>query len=68
MPKASDRKINILHLIDSAGIGGGERYLLDLVKYSGRQFEHVVVLPYSGPFQKMLEDRGCRYFVIKYHC
>jgi glycosyltransferase involved in cell wall biosynthesis len=59
-----EKKITILHLIDSAGVSGGERYLLDLIKHSNEIFEHIVVLPYSGPFELMLKDRGYRYVII----
>jgi glycosyltransferase involved in cell wall biosynthesis len=58
------KKIAILHVIDSAGIAGGERYLLDLIKYSGNQFEHTVVLPYSGPFERMLKACDYRYHIV----
>jgi glycosyltransferase involved in cell wall biosynthesis len=57
-------KIKILHLIDSAEISGGERYLLDLIKHTDRFFEHHVVLPYPGPFEGMLREHHCRYLLI----
>ena len=50
--------IDILHLIDSAGLAGGERYLLDLVRYSGPTFRHRVVLYRPGPLEEMLEHEG----------
>ena len=58
------KKITILHLIQSAGVAGGERYILDLIKYSSNAFEHIVVLPFPGPFEQMLKDRGYRYIII----
>jgi len=58
------KKITILHLIQSAGVAGGERYILDLIKYSSNAFEHIVVLPFPGPFEQMLKDSGYRYIII----
>lgn len=57
-------KIRTLHLIDSAEIAGGQRYLLDLVKHSDSDFEHIVVLSYEGPFVKLLKDQNCNYILI----
>jgi len=57
-------KIKILHLIDSAGIAGGERYLLDLIRHSDPSFEHFVILSSAGPFERMLKDQNCRYVFI----
>ncbi len=50
--------LDILHLIDSAGLAGGERYLLDLIRYSGPPFRHRVVLYRPGPLEEMLEQEG----------
>jgi glycosyltransferase involved in cell wall biosynthesis len=57
-------KIKIAHLIDSAGIAGGERYLLDLIRHSDPSFEHFVILSSAGPFERMLKDQNCRYVFI----
>ena len=50
--------LDILHLIDSAGLAGGERYLLDLIRCSGPPFRHRVVLYRPGPLEEMLEQEG----------
>ena len=60
----SSSKIKILHLIDSAEVAGGERYLLDLIKHSDPTFEHFVILSSAGPFEKMLKDQHFRYELI----
>jgi glycosyltransferase involved in cell wall biosynthesis len=57
-------KITVLHILSSAGIGGGERYVLDLIKYSGESFRHIVAVPYRGPFEQQLRDRGFDYFIV----
>ena len=56
--------IKILHVIGSSENGGGERYIYDLIKYSNEQFSHKVVLPYYGPFEKMLNNAKFDYLVI----
>jgi glycosyltransferase involved in cell wall biosynthesis len=53
-----------LHLIDSAEVAGGQRYLLDLIRHSSPSFEHIVVLAYQGPFEGMLKDQKCPYVPI----
>jgi hypothetical protein len=40
--------LKILHLIDSSGIAGGERYLVDLIRYSVSDSVHRVVLAAQG--------------------
>lgn len=54
----SRHPIDILHLIDSAGLAGGERYLSDLIRYSGPSFRHRVVLYQPGPLEDMLDQEG----------
>ena len=49
--------------MSSAELGGGERYLLDVLANSDKLFKHIVVLPYKGQFIKMLK-KGCQYCVI----
>jgi len=61
---ASKKKVTILHIIDSGEIAGGERYILDLMKNSSNEFKHIVVLPYSGPFEQMLKAHDYRYMVF----
>lgn len=45
----------ILHIIDSNGFGGGERYLSDLVRYASDDFIHVVMLPGKGHLKTELD-------------
>ncbi len=56
--------IKILHIISSAAIGGGERYLNDLITHSEDRFNHIVVLPYHGPFETILEKSDFKYCII----
>lgn len=56
--------IKVLHIISSAGIAGGERYLLDLIKYSNKSIEHFVVLPFPGPFEINLKKQNYNYCII----
>jgi len=51
--------------MSSAGIAGGERYVQDLIQYSNKSFEHIVVLPYRGPFEQILKDCSFNYIVVK---
>ena len=57
--------IRILHLIDSAEVAGGERYLLNLIRHSDPAFEHRVVLPYQGPLAKQLQELRCGYLPVR---
>jgi len=61
----SDGKIiKVLHVIDSAGFGGGERYVLDLVKFASPELIHHVIIPHGGPLETQLQTSGCAYSVI----
>lgn len=57
-------RAKIAHLIDSAEIAGGQRYLLDLIRHSDPSFEHCVILGIPGPLERMLKDQHCRYELI----
>ena len=57
-------KTRVLHLIDSAEIAGGERYLLDLIRHSHPSFEHIIVFSYEGPFAQQLRDRHIPHVLI----
>lgn len=56
--------INILHVISSAEIGGGERHLYDLIKFSNKRFMHTTILPYNGPFKELLNKAGYEFLII----
>jgi len=56
--------IKILHIMSSAELGGGERYLLDVIENSDKIFEHIVVLPYKGQFEKLLDKYGYYYLKV----
>ena len=64
MDAIKKKKITILHIISSAGIAGGERYLLDLIRCSDKSIKHIVALPYEGPFVQLLQNNGCLYSII----
>jgi len=52
-----------MHLLSSAGIAGGERHVLDLIRFSSGSFEHFIMLPYAGPFAATLRREGLNYDV-----
>ncbi|MEW6077771.1 MAG: glycosyltransferase family 4 protein [Thermodesulfobacteriota bacterium] len=54
----------VLHVIGSGGPGGGERHLLDLIRYSSRAYRHVTVIPYAGYLNREMEAAGHRYQII----
>jgi glycosyltransferase involved in cell wall biosynthesis len=56
--------MKILHIISSAGVAGGERYLLDLVRFSTKNLNHKIVLPHRGPFEERLNQFHIDYAVI----
>ena len=56
--------INVLHVIGSAGFGGGERYLLDLIRFSSDGKRHIVVMPQVGPMTEQMETAGNDYRII----
>lgn len=64
MKSSNKHKITVLHILSSAGIAGGERYLQDLIKYAGRSIKHLIVLPYAGPFMQVLEEYKCHFIII----
>ncbi len=58
------QRIKILHVIDSAGFGGGERYILDLACNASPGFSHAVVIPVPGALKQMLEEAGVPHAVV----
>jgi glycosyltransferase involved in cell wall biosynthesis len=56
--------MKIIHLASSAGIGGGERYLLDLIRHADPQMNHTVILPQSGPFVQALQKEAVGHTVV----
>jgi glycosyltransferase involved in cell wall biosynthesis len=65
MGRAGKSKITICHIISSAEIAGGERYLYDLVKNSNKSIRHSIILPYRGPFAQVLKESGISFDIIK---
>jgi glycosyltransferase involved in cell wall biosynthesis len=57
-------KTKVIHLASSAGIAGGERYLLDLIQFSSRDIEHFVILPQRGPFERLLCQSEIAYAIV----
>jgi glycosyltransferase involved in cell wall biosynthesis len=64
MPKVKQDRIRVFHLLSSAEIAGGERYLYDLVNYADKLIMHHIILPYKGPFSKILDDSGLPFDII----
>ena len=56
--------IRVLHILSSAGIAGGERYLLDLVRFSQAGFRHDIVLPQRGPIEHLFKDVDVTFKII----
>lgn len=56
--------ITVLHVIGSGGPGGGERYLLDLVRFSSDRFRHVAAIPYAGYLSRDMDAAGHAYRII----
>ena len=64
MKLASENHIIVLHVIDSAGFGGGERYILDIIKHASLYFHHCVVLPHPGRLKPQLDAAGIPHAII----
>lgn len=64
MKAGKKREITVLHVLSSAGIAGGERYLQDLIKYADKSIKHLVILPYHGLFTQVLKDLKYHYTIV----
>ncbi len=64
MGPSANNKITILHILSSAGIAGGERYLQDLIKYSHPSIKHLIILPFQGPFIQVLKDKKYHFNIV----
>lgn len=60
----TSKQPTILHVLSSAEIAGGERHVNELINNADPQFQHLVVLPYSGPFEELLKNQLIEYKVI----
>ena len=57
-------RIRVLHILSSAEIAGGERYIYDLVNNADGLILHHIILPYKGPFAQILKDSGYHFDII----
>ncbi len=64
MNSSKKQEITVLHILSSADIAGGERYLLDLIKYTDKSIKNLIILPYPGLFIRALEDHKYYYTVV----
>jgi glycosyltransferase involved in cell wall biosynthesis len=64
MSKINKDEIRVLHLLSSAEIAGGERYLYDLINHGNGLISHYISLPYNGPFAKILKDSGLSFDIV----
>ncbi|MCP4681813.1 MAG: glycosyltransferase [Desulfobacterales bacterium] len=64
MNSSNKKKVAVLHILSSADIAGGERYLLDLIKYADETIKHLIILPYPGPLTQALEDHKYYYTIV----
>ncbi len=59
---------SVLFFNHTAGLGGSERSLLQLVEeFIEKGVRCRIVLPYEGPLSKKLEEIGAEYEIINYH-
>lgn len=65
MSKKAGSGISVVHVIDSGGYGGGERYLFDLVRNASGEVRHAAIIPCPGPLARRLEQAGIPYAVTK---
>jgi glycosyltransferase involved in cell wall biosynthesis len=56
---------DILHIMSSAGVGGGERYVADLIRNSDQRYAHCVILPEHGVFEKQLKALGAQVHIVR---
>lgn len=62
------KSFSVLFFNHTAGLGGSERSLLQLVeKFIEKGVRCRIVLPYEGPLSKKLEEIGAEYEIINYH-
>jgi len=63
------KKIKVLHISPDSVIHGTERHILSILKYSDREeFEHSVVMPEDGDFNKVLYKMNIKtYFAGRKH-
>ena len=60
--------IRVLHVAESAGLGGGEAYLVRLAAaLDRRRFALAVVVPETGPLTERLAELGIPTFVVPLH-
>ena len=55
-------------MIDSAGFGGGERYVVDTVRNASSDIRHAVIVPHAGPLKNELEKAGCPVTAVGMQC
>lgn len=60
----ANSQITVLHILSSADIAGGERYLLDLINNSDNSINHLIVLPYPGPFLDLLISKNHNFTIV----
>lgn len=63
MSKTLGSGISVVHVIDSGGFGGGERYLVDLVANASGGMRHAAVIPCPGPLAQGLLQVGAPFEV-----
>ncbi len=64
MNQLTPRSIKVLHVIDSAGYGGGERYVADIIRHASSDVDHIVAIPSAGHFAAQLQSLGVGYVII----
>ena len=64
--KIKKKPIHVVHIIDSAGYGGGERYILDIIQNASSAFHHWVAIPSDGPLKAELDAVSVPNIVINF--
>ncbi|NOY70454.1 MAG: glycosyltransferase [Deltaproteobacteria bacterium] len=65
MRKSNASGISVVHVIDSGGFGGGERYLADLIRHASSGIRHAAIIPFYGPLAREFADMGAVFAVTK---
>ena len=61
---SENSRTSVVHVIDSGGYGGGERYILDVASNASRGFRHAVAIPCEGPLERMLAAKCVPFALI----
>lgn len=60
MAKRDDKKVNLLHLVETLGMGGAEMMLLHYIRALGNEHykHHIYCFGFDGPIRELIEKLG----------